>query len=550
MTSKAGSSATNSLPRADCEKPLSAVDFIVLAGLAVFTAVYVRSHVNWRGLPAEDALMLLRYSRHFAEGFGIRWNVGEAPVEGATDFLYMISVGIVSRVTHFGAIASGRILLAIAHLLSVSLIYIGARRLFAWPVWASLCLSLYLAVDIAVAYIAAGFSSPFYGFFALVAWFLTLRCIVCGVTVDRGAGIGVFLALIYLIRPEGVFLDAFILLALWFALGRPALRAIVPAVAVLLVLGGTYFLWRWHYFGYLFPNPFYLKGGGHLHFDALSASSRATWIMLAPLLPFYLVELFSSNCKRALTALIPTIGFTCVWILLSNENNYLMRFQYCGIPLAILSLPYASTTLRERFSGFSLRLIQQAAVVLVVLICSHEYWRMLSQSFPSDFGPYNVAIGMNAFKDKGYTVATTDAGIVPYFSDWRAIDLYGLNDAAIVHNPHGLTEAYLEQRNPEVILDHYPDKEYLAKLVKLHQTDEVTKRFAETHNYELAAVWGRNACDRSLWYVRRDVPEAQQLIAMMRRSPYYFSGVSLLDLRGVPLPDNCDDQVIHLGLSQ
>jgi len=40
--------------------------------------------------PEEDAAILMRYAQHLAAGHGIVWNVGEPPVDGATDFLFML----------------------------------------------------------------------------------------------------------------------------------------------------------------------------------------------------------------------------------------------------------------------------------------------------------------------------------------------------------------------------------------------------------------------------------------------------------------------------
>ncbi|GAC1415062.1 MAG: protein LphB [Acidobacteriaceae bacterium] len=528
-------------------KSFNTADFVALAALALVTTLYLVTHITWNGLPMEDALMLLRYSRHVAEGFGIRWNVGEAPVEGATDFLYMVLVGVVSRVGHVGVIFAGRILLMCSHLVAVLVLFTGARRLFSWPLWASLALSIYFAFDIARAYITTGFSAPFYSLVALVAWYLTLRAILRGPTPLQGSSIGVALALLYLIRPEGIFMAFFILVAMLYALGRPALRAVFPAMVVLLAIGVPYFFWRWHYFGYPFPNPLYLKGGGHLHFDSLRVSFTNTLVMLAPVVPLYLFELFSPRRKRALTALIPTTGFACIWILLSNENNHFMRFQYCGVPLALLGLPYATNALSERFRDFQLRPAFQVIAVLATAVFALQYWGPLSRIPAPDFGLYNIATEMNTLKDKGYTVATTEAGIIPFFSDWPSVDLYGLNDPEIVHNPHGLTQEYLARRNPAVILNHVLPREDLKGPLK--QAVESTNQYALAHNYELAAVWGYNLCDRHLWYIRRDLPEAEFLIASVRRSPYLITGTTMLDLRDVPVPESCSE-VVHLGRSQ
>ena len=44
--------------------------------------------------PAEDALILYRYSNNFYNFFEIVFNKGDRPVEGATDFLWMIIISI------------------------------------------------------------------------------------------------------------------------------------------------------------------------------------------------------------------------------------------------------------------------------------------------------------------------------------------------------------------------------------------------------------------------------------------------------------------------
>ena len=43
--------------------------------------------------PFEDAAMVMRYANHLAQGAGIVWNVGDAPLDGATDFLFLLILG-------------------------------------------------------------------------------------------------------------------------------------------------------------------------------------------------------------------------------------------------------------------------------------------------------------------------------------------------------------------------------------------------------------------------------------------------------------------------
>lgn len=527
---------------------LSSADLYVLVCLTLFAAFYLRTHIALRNLPMEDALMLLRYSKHVSEGNGISWNIGENPVEGATDFLFMLLIGGFSKLTHIGVILSGKILLAISHIVSVILLYVATRKLFAWPIWASLALSLYLSVDVARTYVTMDFGAPIFALAALAAWYVGLKCVVFGATMRRGIGLGTALLLTGLIRPEGVFMGGFIVLAMFFAVGRSALRAILPACFLVFVLGGAYFLWRWHYFGYLLPNPFYLKGGGHLYAGSLGSSLSNITMMLGPLIPLYFVELSSAAWRRAVAALIPPVCFTLIWVLLSNENNHYMRFQYCAVPVALLSLAYATSSLRQHFRGFHPSVGAQFGIVITMLALSIVYWDRVVGLPANDAGLYDVAIALQAYKDRNYVIAVTEAGTVPYFSDWRAVDLYGLNDPEIVHNPKGLTESYLQQRDPAIFFYHQPAAGNMNDAFA--QSLSATTRYIAGHNYELAAAWASSLCDRQVWYVKRGLPETAEFISIIRRSPYILGGQAVPDLRDTPIPVQCSQPTIKVDLAQ
>jgi hypothetical protein len=99
-------------------------------------------------------------------------------------------------------------------------------------------------------------------------------------------------------------------------------------------------MWRWHYFGYLLPNPFYVKGGGHLHVDGLKSSFGNVCRMVWPAIPIAALALRTRESRRNLfIAMVPVILFTGRWVLLSNENNHLMRFQFPLVSMVLISLP-------------------------------------------------------------------------------------------------------------------------------------------------------------------------------------------------------------------
>lgn len=532
----------------------SLIDATVLLAFVLIT-FYTLRNLGWHAIPAEDASMLIRYSQHLAQGHGIVWNVGERPVEGATDFLFMLTIALISRLSHHGPILITRLLIAVSHLASVVLLYLCSRRLFGWPVWAASCLTLYLALDLAAAYVRMGFGAPFFAFFAMVAWALALLSIVKGATAARGIGLGFALLATGMVRPEGVLLSGMILAAMLYARRREALPAVAPAVAVFASLGLVYFAWRWRYFGYPLPNPFYLKGGGHLFPDSLEISIGNMVRMLAPAMPFFVLSAFSTNRRRAWTAFIPTVGFTLIWVLLSNENNHAMRFQYGVVPLTLLSIPYITGGLETRFTWLRPGWISQTALVLLTIALANTYWKPMTRARFDDTGLYNIATSLQPYHDRGYVLAVTEAGLLPYFSEWRSVDLYGLNDSTIVHSKRGLTQEYLGERAPAIFLVKVTP-ELLNHNCNLCRSVQASLEYVQTHNYTLAAVWGYDLCDRHYWYVRNGLPETKTFIDIVSRGPVFISdaeaGHQMLDLRGVPKPteSGCGYPVARLPLSQ
>ena len=65
-------------------------DLLISLVLMVCTLFYAARFVDFSIPPFEDAAMLMRYAQHLAGGHGIVWNISEHPVDGATDFLFMV----------------------------------------------------------------------------------------------------------------------------------------------------------------------------------------------------------------------------------------------------------------------------------------------------------------------------------------------------------------------------------------------------------------------------------------------------------------------------
>lgn len=484
--------------------------------------------------------MLLRYSEHVAQGHGITWNIGEKPVEGATDFLYMMAIAAISKVSGLGVVASARLLISACWLLLPPVIFVATRRTLAGNRWFCAALALYMAAGPASKFISTCYGVTVIALAVAITWWLANELIYRKVTWMASWGMAFSALILGLIRPEGNLLAFFILLAVVFKRRRQAIPVAVSFIAVLGSLGLGYFLWRWHYFGYLLPNPFYVKGDGHLYVDGLKHSIANVTKALWPAIPILFLALRKRQSRSNLLALmIPLALFTGVWILLSNENNNLMRFQFPVVPLALISLPTLvwglSADLRlpplsslSRATRFALIAAGASSLLICMIVFQRIYSFVDIVASGISYPTY-----LSQFADKGYTMAVTEAGQFPFYSKWKSIDTLGLNDAHIAH--HGISEQYLDEYKPELIMYHavssFPFAEFQSELFEKGQPPSkfrdvnavrVMHSYALHHGYILAAAYASIGCNFHFFWVRPGTPDSDTIVNYIRTTPYYF----------------------------
>ncbi|WP_263381071.1 glycosyltransferase family 39 protein [Granulicella paludicola] len=559
------------------QKTWQRADTFILAALLAIAAFWTAFHIHWPWTPMEDAAMLLRYSQHLAAGHGIRWSLNQAPVDGATDFLYMALIAAVSRLTHLDVVTSSRWINIVAQLLSVALIYRGARRLNASR-WLAVAAALYLTTGPFIGLTNACFGAPVFGFFLLACWHFGLRYALEARTWSNAFAMAAFGLLAGLTRPEGVLIALLLLIATLYlahtpsfptptdlssrpkaersAAERPAVETTTHLLLSYLLLfgllGGAYFAWRWRYFGYPLPNPFYIKGDGHLYPDSVLHAAMNLITLLLPWLPLLPLGWLNPATRRLTNALlIVLIPFTLMWVLLSNANNHLSRFQYAIVPLVLMTLPVlfplewlaqlttpgapsAPTVSSSAKVGlqnpsptnsFALKL---AAVLAIV--ASTLYVSRITDYTETAWGMRTFAQRLAPLAPRGYTMAVTEAGALPLYSDWNTVDIIGLNDSYIAHHHH-IDAAYLDRTHPELIMVHidrsvpeqylpngfaqppHPGAAYNAEFANL---------YAVTHGYTLAAAWGADQCNLHLYWLRPGFPDYTTVLADIRDHPYIF----------------------------
>ncbi|GAB1470827.1 hypothetical protein MASR2M66_17050 [Chloroflexota bacterium] len=517
-------------------------DLLISAFLIAFALYYAFTRVDFNIPPFEDAAMIMRYAQHLAGGHGIVWNIGEAPVDGATDFLFMVvSAALIKLGLSVGQ--SVRSIGFVSHLLTILIIYWTNRRIHNGSIALSLLSGLYLAVGTGLSYVSAYFGTPF---FALAAastwtlglilikeenphWWLSLAFALSGLTTG-------------LIRPEGVILASLMLLAVILLRGlKKSISTLVIFGAVFLILGGAYFLWRWDYFGYPLPNPFYKKGDGGWSWHTFDASMLNMLRLSLPVVFAFILGFRSrETMKTTLAYMLPIVGFAAAFGLVSDEMNYGARFQYATVPLALMSwIPLVrgfnfealtQTKVRER-SVYYVALIGLAAGIIYYSWFQTCFLTLYQQSCDRPYerdGRLEMAQMLAEFRGKGYVMAVTEAGLLPYYSGWDAIDTWGLNDQFIAHNG-SITVEYLDKYKPEIIMFH----DYYSPLVPPKLTDAnlaqrwfsmtiLLKTYAEDNDYILAAVFGDSPYDAHYYYVRSDFVDSSRLVNRISEFRDYF----------------------------
>jgi arabinofuranosyltransferase len=513
-------------------------DTIVILGIIALTVLYSLIFLDFSSHPLEDAAILLRYSEHLAAGQGIVWNAAESPVDGATDFLYMMLLARLAKVG-LSLETGARVVGFASHIVTVLIIYLALRKLQGSARWVAGISAACLAFGPGLWYTVACFGTPLYALFVCITWCFAFRMAKHSDSRTVPLLFALSGLVTGLLRPEGVFLAVLMLLAIVYFRGLKRSRPVLLYFAlVFLVLGGLYFFWRWHYFGHPFPNPFYRKGGGHLYWVGLRSSVRASAILAGPVLLLLLLGLgFRQTVRQAVFSLIPVGGFVALWVLVDDAMNYLGRFQYPILPVALMSWPWIISGVWEELKLPNLRDLPRRSrvgmVALSVIVCvgiaSFQY-KLFERDQRAEgwVAANNFAVGsmLGEYRHRGYTLATTEAGVLPLYSHWRTIDTWGLNDPWIVHNG-GITEAYLARCKPEVIMFHasfspivpqqkvawfgvgWLDEAWYSMVATL-------KNYAEKNKYVLVADFGESPYDTHYYYVRSDFAESAEIARKIR----------------------------------
>ncbi len=465
----------------------------------------------------EDAYISFRYAEHLGDGDGLTFSVGASPVEGYSNFLWLV---VLAGVHKAGADLPATtpylgIFLAILNLLVLWKMF---KNRGLPPLEMLLPLVVFATAGPFLMYVVSGMEMTLFSLLLLLAMFFT-----DGVFESWGKRpiawtmiIGVLLSLC---RPEGVIVFPIIMVfAGWRAMREPQRNTIIKRLAltslVFAAIIVAYNLWRYSYFHEWLPPPFMSKaGGGTGIFFAWEKNTKMFFYTKGHMFPpagyYFLVLTIAAFIGTALSKVDAarrqterlSLGLSLLLMFVYfNFIDWMPGMRYHSVMIGLLLLPavhvqsafpeslWSGPGRRERIAfvtALAFVLLTSTSVVASLKLigskleegnraCLIPMGEWLAQVFPPDA-----------------LLAMGDVGAVPYYSRLRTLDIHveSLTDLYIAKN--GFSQEYVLKQRPDVVVLATRGV-YSAKMDPVH--------FAMMKSPGFGALYKFLGTVRYLWY--------------------------------------------------
>ncbi len=423
----------------------------------------------------DDAFISFRYAENLAAGNGLVFNPGER-VEGYTNFLWTVLLAGATRLG-FDIILSSIILAGGCAIMVLWLLYRVGQSMMevdGTPVSiAAVPMVLWVAHGAVARYIVSGMETLL--FTALLSSALFTACYA-----RRPLLTGILFGVAALTRPEGVLYGGIVWL--WLLVVTPSAerwRTALYFLAGAALVYAPYFLWRFTYYGYLFPNTYYAKASGFQWerlargLEVLDYTVNQSALVVAGVLSLFAVTLSHSN-RRVVGLGLFTVIITLLYFVYVGGDfviwfgpRFLMPvfpifFVLVGLGIHALGRWVAQPRLRHGI-GFS----------AMLWVAFHLYWfawwpqwTNLAAFGEQMRGWRELGIWLQEEYPPDTTIATDAAGLIPYYSGFVTLDMFGLTDDHIAHLEmpdmgsgtvahEKYDPAYVLRQNPTCIISTY-----------------------------------------------------------------------------------------------
>ncbi len=397
----------------------------------------------------DDSFISLTYAKNLVKYGILGWNKGQLIVEGYTNFSYVILASLAMKIG-LNAIIVLKIISILMFALSLSYLY-RLTRLWLTPQYAFIPSLWLLCYKGQILWTVSGLETSTFQCLMLLSTYYLLR----GLGFQNASYnfqyntsyvlyfnafflCGLFLSLAGLTRPETpvLMMSMFLITLLFYPEFKSKKKRFLQALGIILVVISLiylpYFLWRWFYFGRLFPNSVYCKWLTHISPGILDwRYLKIIWPMLILSLPYFL----SFKDKRTLFLITPSI----IYLVLVYDTDIISGFfNRLFLPAFCLLLPLPLFGLIK----FNMFCLQKARYIRIsVYLCSiiigvvfipnfslSQYHQFAITSKKSIAYRFKLINWLKSNIKKDETIVLADCGLIPYAIDINVIDSYCLNN--------------------------------------------------------------------------------------------------------------------------
>lgn len=321
----------------------------------------------------DDAYITLRYAQHFAEGYGIVWNISEPPLEGYSNFSYLL----LSSALYYVHFSTAQVIDFIRYFSLFSFILVGLMIYRTMRHWVSPCIAL-LPIILALSYpgfmfwSVSGLETPFYTLLIISAVYCLL--------VFRYATAGILLAIAGLTRPEAPLFFLIFLAILSYPLftkqaqsQRPLFSALLKYIGAFSILYLPYFFFRLHYFGHVFPNSVYCKFLNNPHPFSL------VWHYFMLAMPLFILSVPAWLMKKPTLFLYYSIlpAIAC-FFLLYGVDPVMGAFNRYALPFILLLMMTSVLGINQLIQHYPVKMKTELHTIALTLLFSLCIYTQLS----------------------------------------------------------------------------------------------------------------------------------------------------------------------------
>lgn len=442
--------------------------WLILAATVLPLVIYVAQSLALRGWLMDDAGITFVYARNLAEGHGLVSQPGMPHVEGYSNPLWLLVMVPFFWLGLFEPFLTSKIISVLLVAASFYMMLKTAALASGSRLWPGLLATCLLATNASfIIWTSSGLENPLYACLALLLTYRLLVAMGRTTWTKRDAltcaAISIGLALT---RPEGIlYMLAFPTALLLFTSGsrkliRDHLFILVRYSAIVVAGLGTFLLFRWLYFGDLFPNTYYVKGGTDLRavyglltmqdiylskLSELSTSvfGRHLWLLLPiGLIAWVTVTIMKMDNRRYdFVLLTATLLAWSAFMLLPSDWMGEFRFATPFLALMYLSAAILFSRLLPAGSSRPVRKMFLGVLVLAAFACSvalqfprFSTWAKqpivsfagIAERFGYRYNRWADHLGLD-----DASLLVPDIGGTLYYSKLRIYDLAGLTDKTI-----------------------------------------------------------------------------------------------------------------------